>query len=118
MGSSAHVLAAFRSENGVKTVTHRVLTAEPGHLFANELSDVTFLLEQTLQLGVLVLKVLHFQLHALRLALKAFSLLPLVVLQDSAGKGEQTSSPGSPICVTGMDCDGCVRAGEKPGSFL
>lgn len=66
--------------------THRVLAAEPGHLLADALVDVAFLLEQVLQLAALLLEVLHFQFQALRFAFGTFPLLPLVVLQYSAGE--------------------------------
>lgn len=66
--------------------THRVLAAEPGHLLADALVDVAFLLEQVLQLAALLLEVLHFQFQALHFAFRTFPLLPLVVLQYSASE--------------------------------
>ncbi len=72
---------------GIKNgTTHRVLTAEPGHLLANILIDVALLLEQVLQLAVLILKVIHFQFQTFHLGLVALLLLPLVVFQYSAIK--------------------------------
>lgn len=62
---------------------HQVVIAEPGHFLANLLVDVTFLLEQLLQLAVLILKVVHFQFEALHLCLVVLLLLPLVVFQYS-----------------------------------
>ena len=73
-------------------ITHRVLAAESGHLLANVLIDVTFLLEQVLQLAVLILKVVHFQLQALKLGLIALLLLVLVGFQYSAIEGGTTSN--------------------------
>lgn len=60
---------------------HRVVAAEPRHLLADALVDVALLLEQLLQLLALLLQVLRSQPQALRFALVAFLLLPLVGLQ-------------------------------------
>lgn len=106
-------------------ITHWVLTAEPGHLFANILIDITFLLEQVLQLAVLILEVVHFQFQALHLGLIAFLLLPLVVFQYSAIK---RSNKCTQACHKGTKLDwwtvilsewiAIVVSKSRPGSFL
>lgn len=100
-----------------KAVTHRVVTAEPGHLLANELIDITFLLEQVLQLAVLILKMVHFQFQALHLALMTFPLLPLVVFQYSASKGgNMVSRTGQHLYYSrGLAIALCEN---RPGGFL
>lgn len=98
-------------------MTHRVVTAEPGHLLANEFIDITFLLEQVLQLAVLILKMVHFQFQALHLALMAFPLLPLVVFQNSASKGGDMDSHAGQhsYCASGLAIAHCRN---RPDGFL
>lgn len=82
---------------------YQILTAESGHFLANILIDITFLLEQVLQLAVLILKVVHFQFQTLYFGLIAFLLLPLVVFQYSADKGGKVSNmiSSTQVCHTG-----------------